>query len=331
MNLVFNDILIMEKLKQEKVELKDKGLINIDVLFFDFCKDDLVSEFYYKRFNDTDAKVRWIKHNKSILEKEKDKVAKAVKDGLIPDGNIETIWQFKVDRAKKDQEKMLNIKKELEGRVDEIKKEAIKRLSTYLPDWEAKEAKIIFTFNEEADFCTDEGNIVVDMEGLLFAQDPIEEVKQGITHEIFHLWISEKSKRLSLEQEQKSNQAFKNEVIFRAIDEGLAVLISNGSLEEYHKKQGRDFAEYVEESFKSFNAFLIEKSRKNINKINDQEFKNMGHFYVVGNEIVKAVLRYEGLTSFRELIVELTKDPLVFLRKYKKISQERDDLPKLNY
>lgn len=314
----------------ENLESKREGLVNLDALSFDFCADDLVRDFYEIKLRELADKEKWLEENKEKLEQNKEKIAKAVEDGLIADSQPETIWQFQIDKAKEGQEKVLAIKGELESRVDEIKNEVAKRLGKFLPDWAADQTKIVFTMNEKADFCIDGDIITVDLGRLLFEQNPIEKVEGGVTHEVFHFWMSEKIEWSDSKQDEASNQALKERVIFKTIDEGLAVLISGQSLETHHAKQGRDYTEYRNESFESFNHFLSEKDREALEKNKDKEFQNMGHFYVVGNEIAKTVLQHDGAQAFKKLIINARENPVVFLQRYKEICSENMELLKIN-
>ncbi len=313
-----------------KLETQREGLINLDALSFEFCDEDVVRTSYDEKFHSLEDKEKWIEENKDKLEQIKDRIAKSVEDGLIKDSQHGTIWQFKVDRAKEEQEKVLEIKSELEGRIDEMKDETVKRLSRFLPDWSSDKAKIIFTMNEKADFCIDRNIITVDLGRLLFEQNPIERVKEGIAHEIFHHWMSEKSEWLDSKQGEASNQALKNQIVFETVDEGLAVLVSGLSLEKHHIDQGRNFTEYTKQSFNSFKYFLLEDNRDKLERYKDEEFKNMGHFYVVGNEIAVAILQNDGIEKFRKLIVEIRDNSSVFLQRYREICKENTELLKID-
>ena len=286
--------------------------------------------FYDEKLRSLEDKEKWLEENKDKLEQNKDKIEKSVEDGLIADAEPETIWQFQIDKAKEGQEKVLAIKGELEGQIDEIKIEVAKRLGKYLPDWTARKARIVFTMNERADFCIDRDTIIVDLGRLLFEQDPTEKVKEGVTHEVFHLWMSEGLEWSDSKQDEASDQDLKDRIVFKTVDEGLAVLISGQSLETHHEKQGRDFAEYKNESFESINHFLAEQDREALEKIKDDEFQNMGHFYIVGNEIAKAILQHDGVESFRTLILDAREKPAIFLQRYKEISNENNELPRIN-
>lgn len=112
--------------------------------------------------------------------------------------------------------------------------------------------------------------------------------------------MAEKSEWSDSKQSEMSDQSLKDQIIFKTIDEVLAVLISGQSLEKHHISQGRNFTEYIKQSFDSFNHFLSEDNRDKLEKYKDEEFKDMGHFYVIGNEIVATVLQNDGIEKFRE-------------------------------
>ena len=309
----------------EQPESQKEGLINLDALSFGFCEEDLVRDYYDEELRGLEDKTKWLQENEPRLEQNRDKIAKAVKDGLIPDAEPETIWQFQVNQL----EKVLMIKGELGSRIDEIKTEVAKRLGEYLSDWTIEKTKILFTINEKADFCIDQDSITVDLGRLLFEKDPTEKVIEGITHEVFHLWMSEGAEWLNSKQDEISDQALKDRIVFKTVDEGLAVLIGGQSLEAHHAKQGRDFTEYRNESFESFNRFLSEQNRETLNEMNDKKFQNMGHFYVVGNEIAKSILQHDGIESFKKLIINAKENPVIFLQRYKEICDGKNELPKI--
>lgn len=314
----------------ENSESKREGLVDLDALSFEFCENNLVRDFYEIKLSELGDKEKWLEENEEKLKQNKEKIAKAVENGLIADSRPETIWQFQVDKAKEGQEKVLETKSELENRVDEIRNEVAKRLGKFLPDWTADQTKIVFTINERADFCIDGDTIAVDLGRLLFEKNVTEKVKEGITHEVFHLWMSEKSEWSDSKQTEVTVQILRDRIVFKTMDEGLAVLISRQSLEDRHTKQGRDFTEFRKESFESFNRFLSTEDREVLEKIKDEEFQNMGHFYVVGNEIAKTVLQHVGIKSLKKLIIDARENPAVFLQRYEEIHSKNIELPRIN-
>ncbi|HPL93285.1 MAG TPA: hypothetical protein PLB38_03325 [bacterium] len=314
----------------ENTEMKKEGFINLESLSFEFCDDVLVSTFYDKKFRSLADKEKWIEENKDILKRNKDKIRKAVEDGLIKNADPETLWQFQITKIKEGQEKVLAIKNDLKSRINEIKGEVAKRLGEYLPNWAAKKAKIVFTMNDRSDFCINGDIITVDLGRLLFKHNPTENVKEGVTHEVFHLWMSEGAVWSDSSQDRVSDKDIKDRIIFKTVDEGLAVLISGQSLEGHHVNQGRDFLVYKNESFEAFDRFLSERNREALERIKSEEFRNMGHFYVVGNEIAKAILQHDGVKSFKTLMLDARKSPVVFLQRYQEISKEKSELLKID-
>ncbi len=306
----------------EDMDIQKERVVSLDSLSFEFCDDNLTDNFYSEKLRLLEDKEGWIEENKDKIEENKDKVTKAVENGLIADAKPETIWQFQVDKAKKEKEKVLDLKNELESNVEEIRIEVAKRLSNFLPDWYSDQAKIFFTMNEKANFCINNNIITVDLERLLSEENPIEKVKEGVTHEVFHLWMSEKSEWSDLEQDTVSDQGSKDRIIFKTVDEGLAVLISGQSLENHHKDKGRDFEKYKNDSFELFEQFLNEKNSEDLERIRIEAFQDMGHFYVVGNEIAKTILNKDGIELFKNLIAEARENPEFFLDRYRKISND---------
>lgn len=308
----------------EIIDRQKEGLINLDSLSFDFCDEDIANNFYEEKLRLLNDKERWIEENKNKIEESKEKVAKAVEDGLIADTKPETIWKFQVDKTEKEKERVVGIKNELESSAEEIKFEVAKKLSKFLPDWSPSQVKIVFTMNENADFCIDENIITVDLGRLASEENPIEKTKEGVAHEVFHFWMGEKSQWWDSEQDSASDDELRDRIIFKTIDEGIAVLIGGQSLEDHHTRRGRDFTEYKNESLDLFKSFLKEKKRRALENIKDNEFRDMGHFYVAGNEIVKTVLQNDGMEKFKEHIIEARDNPEIFLERYREICSDSE-------
>ena len=319
----------MEGEKNFSPESKKERSIDLSVLVFDFCADNQIESYYNQKLSEIDDREKWIEENKEKLTQNKEKILKAVEDGLISDDRPETIWQFQYNKAKEGQEKVLQIKRELGCRVEDIKRGVAERLGGFLPDWILNKATISFTMNEKADFCIDKDNITVDLGRLAFEEDFFEKTIQGITHEVFHIWMSEKSDWSDAEQDNVSDIALRNRIIFKTVDEGLAVLVSGQSLKTHYEKQGRKYDEFIQESFAAFNNFTSVKSREELEKTKDEEFQNMGHFYVVGNEITQTLLNNKGIEDFKKLIKEARKNPSKILELYKAICAESHELPKI--
>ncbi len=321
------------EIQKQKVEewKKNESKIDLDLLSFNFCPDSEADNYYDKKLEELEDKDRWIERNKNELLENKDRIAKAIENGLIADEKSETIWQFQIDRVKQEKEKIVQIKKELNEKIDQIKDGVVKKLSKLLPDWKPDKIIINFTINENADFCVDGDTITVDLERLSSEKDFLEKTVRGLTHEIFHVWMSEGNEWSDSKQDEVSDQVLKERIIFKTIDEGLAVGVSGQSLLEHHKQRDVNYDKYIQESFDAFNKFLKEIDREKLEKIKEKEFENMGHFYVVGNEIAKTILQNMGIEKFRKLVEECRKNPENFLKEYKSISLQSSELPKINY
>jgi len=310
--------------------LKKESIINLSALGFDFCSDDEITDYYGQKMSEIKDKERWINENREKLSQNRAKILKAVEDGLIPDDRQETIWQFQHDKVKEEREKVLLIKREFESKVEDIKKLVTEKLSGFLPDWILDKATIPFTMNNGADFCVNKDVITVDLGRLTFEKDFFEKAVQGIAHEVFHVWMSEKSDWSDAEQDKASDDELRKRVLFKTIDEELAVLVGGQSLRNHHEKQDRKYDEFIQESFVAFNKFASTKSGEKLKKIKDEEFQNMGHFYVVGNEIAQTFLANEGIEKFRKFIEDIRENPTKVIELYKSIHIDKHEFPKLN-
>jgi len=171
-----------------------EGIIDLSNLSVFFCDNELLNSYYEKKLAEIEDEDKWIEDNRDNLLREKNKITQAVKDGIISDGEPETIWKFRVKKLEDLKDKLISIKNEAEDRLSEIKKEIALRLGKFLPDWKLKEANVNFTINEKADYCVDGTEITVDLGRLIHEENPIENVIEGITHELFHVWMEEEEK-----------------------------------------------------------------------------------------------------------------------------------------
>jgi len=313
----------------QETEIQKESAIDLSALNFDFCDDNDIENYYSHKLSEVEDKEKWIRENRERLSQNKPKIKKVVEGGLILNDRPETIWQFQYDKAKEGVEKSLFIKKELEGKVENIKKLVAEKLDEFLPNWISNKTTISFTINEGADFCIDKDVITVDLGRLVFEKDFFEKVIQGITHEVFHVWMSERSNWSDSEQDKVSDEELRARIVFRTIDEGLAVLISGQSLKDHHEKQGKKYDEFIKESFSAFNGFALAKTRTELENIKGEEFQNMGHFYVVGYELVRALLDELGIEKFRKLIEEARKSPTKIIELYKTVCVNRPELPRI--
>lgn len=315
----------MEKIELANTPEKEK-IVNLSELSFNFCSDSFIAEHFNKKITAIENKDLWIEKNKAKLVTHKDEVNFLIKNGLIEDDDIETIRLFKLNKYKESERKMLNIKKDLEGKVEYIKKSVANKLKIYLPQWNSPKINVIFTLNKKADFCVDK-DVIVDLQRLTQEDDYLNKTINGITHEIFHVWMSEKSSWENSDIDKKTEEGIKNQIILRTIDEGLAVLIGEQSLKIHHERQGKVYTDYIQESFSAFNEHI--NNNKNLKESfkKNEGFNNMGHNYVVGYEICKAILEEKGIDEFRKLLPETKKDPQKMIKLYKEICSLDNKLP----
>jgi len=304
-----------EFLSKAEIEQNKENKVDLTNLSISFDSDKNIRNLFSEK-KVIENYEEWFKENKKELEKKQDEIIKAVEMSILTDSDSRTIYNFVVERSTKDADNIIKIKNNLEENLEDILQKVIKNLEEFIPNWKIPFSKLKFSVYERADFRIDRNFIYADLRRLVYAKKPIEKVIKGITHEVFHIWMGELNNWLDSKQEQATNQELKNQIIYKVIDEGLAVLISEQSLKDYHEKQGRKYSDYKKESFKKFKEFLKENNRKYLKKTKEDEFKNMGNFYVVGYEIVNSILKKEGLEEFKKIIIEARAKPEIFLEKY---------------
>ncbi len=303
--------------------------IDLSNLTSTFASDAEIEAFFDQKSLDLKDKDSWIEKNLEFIIKGKDEISKAVSDGLIADGKPETIWKYKIKQAKEGRDKAIRTRDSIRGNVEIIKEEVAKRLSHYLPSWVAGKSMVNFTITDKADYCVDGNIITVDLGRLSSQKNILEDATKGITYEVFHLWMDEGSNWSDSNQDEASDSELRDRIIFKTIDEGIAVLVSGFSLEKHHADLGRNYTRLIPESFESFNTFLKAKDRGQLEKFKDEEFDSMGHFYVVGNEIAKTVLEHKGIEEFRKLIEESRVNPIRMIEEYNQICVRNPELPKI--
>jgi len=94
------------------------------------------------------------------------------------------------------------------------------------------------------------------------------------------------------------------------------------SLLRHHERYGREYDNYVKESFRFFREFLSEIDVDKLEEMSNKEFQNMGYFYVVGNEMAKSMLQELGIEKFRNLIEECKINPQRMIEEYRMISKK---------
>jgi len=307
-------------------EYKKEAGIDLSLVEFNFCDEEKIKDDFAVEIGELENKEKWLNSNKNWLHKNKDKIAELIKTGMLSDNDPESIRKMKLKGARKRLERVLFVKKELEKNIDVIKSEVINKLTKFLSNWTPDKISIDFTLNKNADFCIKNKRIIVDLSRLSFEKDYLKEAINGVTHELFHAWQKD-GLYLHNHKSDSVNSDSKEGMVFGALNEGLAVLIGGQDLKMHHEAKGKDYDSYKKESFDNFNLFLTTKNSKQAEDIINKAFKDMGYFYVVGNEIAKAVFEKEGIDKFRKLIEDMREDGSdEFLRIYKEICKTNKDL-----
>jgi hypothetical protein len=321
----------MESERQYPDEEQTKeGLIDLSSLTAEFCSDDDIREYLSNvncRYKDKDL---WIRINTEFgfFETQNKSILKDVEDGKLKDTNSETIWQFKVDEVVDEQQKFIQMKKEIFQMMDEVMIDVAKSLGKFLPDWKLPHGpKIFFTLSGHSDYrLENDTNIIVNLKFLINKTDRKESLRKGLTHELFHLWMN-KDGLVSVYEDPLYTE--KQYLINRTINEGLACLLSGDSLKEHHEGQGTDYQEFINLSFAFYNNTL---AAKDIIKLKEKiriGLKNMGYIYVVGHVVVSTILKHDGMEKFKEFILQAPKNPSALIQRYKEICELDKDLPKI--
>lgn len=317
--LIKPDIPSVENIPNKDLE-KRKAAAKTDLsnLKIDFLSDQKIEEYYERKLQEIEKKDQWLEKNKSNIEKNKNAVMLAVKQGLINDDNIESIWRFVLEKTKKEQERAIKIKNILEAKLPEILKEISSRLGEFLSGWKLEWAKIEFKINEGSNYCINEHNfITVDIGRLVHKDDFIEDVTAGLTHEISHVWITE----IERKSDTDSFNAMKKQTKLGTMTEGLAILFSKQDIKKMQIEKGRDYEKYSRESFAMLNKLLESQNLDEMDKIREKGFKDVGYFYVAGYEMAKKILENIGLEKFKKLLPQFRNNPDIFFEEYEKYNK----------
>lgn len=311
-------------------ELSKESEVDLSSLSVDFCSNQEIEQRCQNKLKDIQDKDQWLEKNREKIAKNKSQIQKALEKGLISDDKSETLWEFEAKRLNEIKEKAPLVKQEIEQGIENIKEEVKSRLQKFIPSWKLKEASVTFTMNDRADFWVVGHKITVDLGRLALQDQPLENTIQGLTHELFHVWNKEGIK--DEVNKEKSVEEIKNNAKSDTVNEGLAVLIGEQSLSKHHEEMGRDYNQYIIESFDSFNKILSQANvnAKEFRKLVNKEFRDMGHFYVVGYEIANQILQKMGINKLREIIKDIRENPKLLFQEYKQLCQGDKSLPKIN-
>lgn len=312
-------------------ETKKENAVNLSGLAFGFSDDDFLRKYYDSKLEELVDRDKWLEANRGRLAEKSQEIEKAVADGLIADSRPETIRQFQLEKTRKSSERVLAVREELSRRAEEMKAKVAEKLGNVLPPWVLEKARVNFTINENADFSVDGDQITVDLGRLAGEENYFETAVNGITHEIFHVWTGEKSSWSDEKLKTASPAELRQAIMFKTMDEGLAVLVAGQNLEDFHRGKGRNYRKYTEESFKAFKNFLKpDKNKEALVKIKKEEFEDMGHFYVVGNEMARRLAGAMSWDQFRTLVGEARENPRSFFEAYQRLGEKNKDWPKIS-
>jgi len=306
----------MENPRLQQVENVREQTVDLSRLTVHVVGEKTLNTYYEKKAAKTMDPEKWYKKNHRALENEKIFLEKMVTDGILSDLKPESLCRFIQGKIETEKADVKRLRIAIRQRSPEMLNAAASRLSEFIPPWNLDEGTVNFTLDDRADFRVDGTKITADMGRLTRAKDWFETTVEGIAHESFHIWMQEGDGWSDAEQESAPLSALINHIIFRTVDEGLAVLISRQKLKEHHEKAGRNYSAYIEESFQAFRDFLHQSKREIVNEIYVEAFENMGHFYVVGNEMAKALLDTLGGNEFRALIQTARQDPAKLIERY---------------
>ncbi|HHX58356.1 MAG TPA: hypothetical protein GX706_01140 [Candidatus Moranbacteria bacterium] len=259
----------------------------------------------------------WLETNRDELTINKEKIEEAVELGLITNSEPETVWRYQKEKLEKDLEKMLEVKLFIEKNIKKIKLSINQRIESSIPIRGKITANLNFKINELADFCVEEKNITADLRRLSHSQNLMQDIVDGVTHEIFHAWFQRALPEYHKEKNDSDVDALKKETVVALINEGLATYLGRQDLQAFHESRSKNYDKYKEESFQLLEELLSSDDINEIKEIQKKAFQDMGPFYVIGYEIAKKMLDNTTDESrkfkINEIIDNLRRDPLEFI------------------
>ncbi len=268
--------------------------IDLSGVNFEFIGDKEIREYFKRKLSDDFE--AWFEDKKDKFEKSKESIAEFVKNGIIPDGKPETIYAYEKNQILKTSEDIFLSKEKIKNNLETIIDEVRKKLEKYIDNWKPKDLKVKVTIDESTNFRYDKDVVYVDLVRLAQDKNEIEEIIEGITHELVHAWFEESENEKDIQEKTK--------MVRRIFDEGIAVFVSGQSLRKHHEKNiGRDYDEYKKYSLEKYKEFLADDCC-DVKKKYEKGFKNMGYFYVAGFEMVKKIYNEKGDEGVKEFMIE---------------------------
>jgi hypothetical protein len=301
--------------QEERKEFQPELNINLSNVALSFWTDHSIDQWYSQQRSKFADRDQWIKNNQSIYETHKTHIQSLVTSGDIPDDTIEAVWQYASSRfSPEEQARTIEVRNNLASHADDIKKNAAARLSEWLPGWIAPETHVDFKIHESADFAIDDHEIVVDLQRLSRADNPITVATRGVSHELSHVWMAEGKDATFSDDNQKYLKR-------KIVDEGLAVLIAGDQLEEHHRLRGRDYRQLREEAHRRV-ADILKAGGDLRNEDIQNLFHDMGPGYITGYDMLDAIKRELGDDGLRQVIVESRLNPDYVFQVYQDIAKK---------
>jgi hypothetical protein len=316
-----------------KFENNHESKIDLTSVEAKFCHDSEIEDYFDRKSEELNDPIEYARRNTQGFDRLK-KYLESKGKNFSEEELVEIFIddeRYRFQRNKANIEKVLETKHLIEQNFRLILDLSRRRLSEYLPDWKPNSVTIEFNMMENADFMHPEpGKIVVDIWRLGFKKDPIEDVAEGISHELFHEWMCQEGvrqkNRVNIE-EVESIEDLRRIARFKIVDEGLAILSSGYTLSDHYVKQKKDYD--VRKSFELYNQFFGVDSLQEAKEYYLKQYENMGAFYVVGYEIAKSVLGKIGILEFRKIINNIRENPELLIDEYKKLCAENESFPRL--
>ncbi len=246
---------------------------------------------------------------------------------FIPESEIQGLLDKQDLSIKKEQ--VVEIIERISALYEEIKNEVQGRLSKHLPNYEYQEFEVLFTLDKRSDFrCPNDNEIIVDLGRLIRNSLDNENLISGITHEVFHVYFNHLPKGEMSDLNYEIINSEKARILLHCLDEGFAVNISGQNLEVfYNTRLNKEYN--IKFAFDKFNEFLQLVDDSEIETYEKEGFESMGYFYVVGYEILKAIIIYQGEDSIKQILVNL--DFIEIFEKYEEISKADNNLPQIDF
>ena len=306
----------------ESSKIEKVSEIDLTKLELNFWSDEQISAFFDHRLKELDSPESFVEKNKWQIDNFRRHV---IDKGYSDKQVVDMFIQREKKQSMEVKDKCIAVKNELEDKTESIMEAVRAKLAMYLPDWRPETVKVTFKIMEDADYRNpNNGEIEADLWRMTYKKDVIDNVIKGVAHELFHEWMNEQGKLKELDQSGNGNgedvpiEIGRELVRARMIDEGLAVLISGQSLKAHHEEHGVRYDTFVVESFKYFDDFEKIDDVKEQKVLGSTGFKNMGQFYVVGYEMVRAILDRVGEVRFRELVVLSRDNTEIMFEEYEK-------------